>query len=94
MSQPKPSFKTRQAEYGDEEAIRFLLSGFKLPLDGLENTQLWILNSHDAILGVAGLEIYGKQGLLRSVAVNKDLQRQGFGAFLVKHVITEAKIAK
>jgi len=69
--------------------------GFKLPLDGLNNTKLWVLqSSQNDVLGVAGLEIYGIQGLLRSVAVNKNFQHKGYGALLVNHIIAEAKKSK
>lgn len=63
-----------------------------MPLDGLEETKLWVLEgSNGKVLGVAGLEVYGNQGLLRSVAVIKDRHNRGYGTSLVNHVIGEAK---
>jgi amino-acid N-acetyltransferase len=63
-----------------------------LPLDGLEDTELWVLQlSSGEFGGVAGLELYGNQGLLRSLAVTKSMHNQGYGAALVNYVIGEAK---
>jgi amino-acid N-acetyltransferase len=42
-------------------------------------------------IGTAGLEIYGHKGLLRSVAVRKNLSNSGYGTYLVNHVIGEAR---
>ena len=88
----KKAFKIRQAKLEDKECISLLLSGFELPLDGLENSKMWVLQENDgSVQGVAGLEVWGEKGLLRSVAVNKNLQNRGYGSSLVKYVINEAK---
>jgi len=42
-------------------------------------------------VGVAGLETYGNNGLLRSVAVSKDSRGKGLGRVLVNTVLTDAK---
>jgi N-acetylglutamate synthase-like GNAT family acetyltransferase len=85
-------FKIRPAQLKHKDIVHSLLLGFKLPLDGLEETKLWILQSGDGeVMGVAGLEVYGKQGLLRSLAVKGQLHNQGLGKALVNHVIGEAK---
>lgn len=87
-----PDFRIKPAQLKDKNSIHSLLLGFKLPLDELEETKLWILQSGtDEIAGVAGLEVYGEQGLLRSVAVKGQLQNQGLGRVLVDHVVGEAK---
>ncbi|MCW4001294.1 MAG: arsenic resistance N-acetyltransferase ArsN2 [Candidatus Bathyarchaeota archaeon] len=87
-----PDFRIRPAQLKDKNSIHPLLLGFKLPLDGLEETKLWIFQSNaDEIVGVAGLEVYCHQGLLRSVAVKWQLQNQGLGRALVSHIIGEAK---
>ena len=44
-----------------------------------------------AVVGVAGLETYGGQGLLRSVAVAEGMQGKGYGVLLVKNVVDQAK---
>ncbi len=42
------------------------------------------------VVGVAGLEVHGDDGLLRSVAVNTDYRRQGLGASLVEAALSRA----
>ena len=42
------------------------------------------------VVGVAGLELHGEDGLLRSVAVNSDYRRQGLGASLVEAALERA----
>lgn len=42
------------------------------------------------VVGVAGLEVHGEDGLLRSVAVNADYRGQGLGASLVKAALQRA----
>jgi amino-acid N-acetyltransferase len=92
MNKPEPAFKIRPATHQDQKIIHTLLSSFKLPLDGLENTKLWVLYSNDGgLVGVAGLEVYGNQGLLRSVAVIKSKHNQNYGTALSSYVIGEAK---
>jgi amino-acid N-acetyltransferase len=92
MSKPENIPQIRPAQLEDRKSICMLLSRFKLPLDGLEETKLWVFEeSNGEVAGVAGLEVYGNQGLLRSVAVIKSKHNQGYGTSLVNHVIAEAK---
>jgi amino-acid N-acetyltransferase len=92
MNKPEPTFKIRPVRADDLKTIRSLLLGFKLPLDGLEGTKLWVLElSGGEIVGVAGLELYGNQGLLRSVAVADSMHDHGYGAALANYLIGEAK---
>lgn len=42
------------------------------------------------VVGVAGLEVHGEDGLLRSVAVDDDYRGQGLGAQLVDAVLERA----
>jgi amino-acid N-acetyltransferase len=42
------------------------------------------------VVGVAGLEVHGEDGLLRSVAVDDDYRGQGLGAQLVEAVLERA----
>jgi N-acetylglutamate synthase-like GNAT family acetyltransferase len=92
MNKSERNFKIRPAELEDQKVIRSLLWEYKLPLEGLEDTTLWALQlSSGEVVGTAGLEIYGSQGLLRSVAVIKNKCNQGYGTALVAYVIGEAK---
>ncbi|HVO10632.1 MAG TPA: arsenic resistance N-acetyltransferase ArsN2 [Vicinamibacteria bacterium] len=43
------------------------------------------------VVGVAGLEVHGAFGLLRSVAVDEDYRRQGLAAGLVTAVVERAR---
>ena len=42
------------------------------------------------VVGVAGLELHGEDGLLRSVAVDEDYRGQGLGASLVEGIFGRA----
>jgi amino-acid N-acetyltransferase len=50
-----------------------------------------VAEAGDAIVGVAGLERYGEDGLLRSVAVAPDRRGAGLGARLTSAVVMEAR---
>jgi amino-acid N-acetyltransferase len=92
MNKSESTFQIRLAQVNDQKIIHTLLLGYKLPLDGLENTKLWIIQlGNDEVVGIAGLEVYGNQGLLRSVAVVDGMRNHGYGAILAKYVISEAK---
>ena len=78
----------------DEADILNLLSQTNLPHDGVSKhlgSFLIARDSSGAVIGCAGLELHGKIGLLRSVAVSPDLQKSGLGSRLVETVISEAK---
>ncbi|HVW98136.1 MAG TPA: arsenic resistance N-acetyltransferase ArsN2 [Mucilaginibacter sp.] len=74
------------------EKYRGLIAGLlkteKLPADdlpaSLENFAAAV--EDDALTGVAGLEIYGDYGLLRSLAVDGNFRNQGIAGQLVKHI--------
>jgi amino-acid N-acetyltransferase len=92
MNKPVPSFKIRPAQFEDQKNIHTILSDFNLPLEGLDSTKLWVLQlDNGEIVGVAGLEMYDMQCLLRSVAVLKAFHNQSFGTYLTNFVIVEAK---
>jgi hypothetical protein len=58
MKKADSTFKIVPAQLHDQKIIRILLSVFKLPLDGLEETKLWVLQSSNGeVIGVAGLEV-------------------------------------
>lgn len=69
-------------------AIKALLSAEKLPtIDLPETLDNFIAAIADAeVIGVAGLEIYGSFGLLRSVAVRSDFRSQGIAAKLLRRI--------
>jgi amino-acid N-acetyltransferase len=74
------------AQAADLPEIRALLEAAGLPHEDLTAGHLehfLVLRSGPALAGVAGLEVHGADGLLRSVAVSQALRAQGFGAGLV-----------
>ena len=70
------------------ENVLSLLSAEKLPVDDLpvvlDNFIAAIDNGH--VIGVAGLELYGNYGLLRSVAVDKNQRGKGIAAELLNRI--------
>lgn len=85
-------YRYRHAESGDWRAVSSLLSALNLPLDGAETHLPHFILAFDEkgqVAGIAGLELYGDVGLLRSVAVAE--QGQGLGTQLVQRAIAEAQ---
>lgn len=65
-----------------------LLSGEKLPVDDLPQTldNFIVAIENAQVIGVAGLEIYGSYGLLRSVTVHSGYRGQGVSAKLIRRI--------
>ena len=84
----------RSAELIDLQQIVEFLKVNGLPTVGVES---WCPNfvvatdEKGTLIGVAGLEIYGRVALLRSVAVEKNSRRLGHGRALVEAVLGTAK---
>jgi amino-acid N-acetyltransferase len=90
MNAPQ-SWKVVRAEPEESSSARSLLSGSDLPTQGLDETELWcVRDGAGRVLGIAGLETWGEQGLLRSVVVEEDHRRDGVGSALVERIIKEA----
>jgi ubiquinone/menaquinone biosynthesis C-methylase UbiE/N-acetylglutamate synthase-like GNAT family acetyltransferase len=83
----------RQATGEDTETIRMLLEGADLSTEtvGTTTTEFHIAFSGDRIVGVAGLEFYGTDALLRSVAVPANLRKHRLGSRLVEWILGQAK---
>ncbi len=90
-----PGRRIRPAEAADLPAVRALLATAGLPDEGVPELVaaglLALAEAPDALLGCAGLEIHGRRGLLRSVAVTPGRQRKGAGEALVLDRIREAR---
>lgn len=73
-------------------AVLALLARCRLPEAGLTEhaDTLLVARSQGRIVGCAALEVYGQQGLLRSVAVDEDLRGSGLGGDLTKAVLSVA----
>jgi amino-acid N-acetyltransferase len=84
----------REARSEEKDAIRTLLEKSGLPTETVSGGQTrfyagWV---DDWIAGVAGLEFYGSDWLLRSVAVVPELRGTGLGIRLVEFMIAQAKV--
>jgi N-acetylglutamate synthase-like GNAT family acetyltransferase len=77
----------------DKENIRTLLIETKLPTETIDNdaTSFFIAEDKGELVGIAGLEFYGDDALLRSVAIRPGLQRQGIGSAIVDRMLQEVR---
>jgi len=82
----------RQARPGDLPALRELLSLCSLPFDGVAEHLDGFLVALDQghLTGSVGLERYGPDGLLRSLAVHPDYRGRGLGTRLTRLALREA----
>lgn len=62
-----------------------------LGVDDCVSNFVVVEEQNGSLVGVAGLEVYGQSGLLRSVAVDERFRGQGHGRALVDRVVTSAK---
>lgn len=62
-----------------------LLADYDLPTADIEEVSLFALkDAHENLMGIIGLESFGKIGLLRSLAVMSHAQKTGMGSDLVR----------
>jgi protein-tyrosine-phosphatase/N-acetylglutamate synthase-like GNAT family acetyltransferase len=84
------------AKAEDKATVRSLLLGAALPIEGLEvgfPAGYAVARRRGAAVGCAGLERYGNDALLRSVAVSADARGSGVGIALVRDRLSAAKAA-
>jgi N-acetylglutamate synthase-like GNAT family acetyltransferase/SAM-dependent methyltransferase len=80
-------FVVRPARLPDLEAVFNLLATVKLCTEGVREgfgESYAIAERDGALAGLAGIEVHGRWGLLRSVAVSPLAQKAGLGAALVR----------
>jgi amino-acid N-acetyltransferase len=78
----------------DLPAVLTLLRESGLPKAGLAEhpgTLLLVARGNDRVVGTAALELYGKNALLRSVAVEKDVRGEGLGDRLTRAALDTAR---
>jgi len=83
----------RSATAGDLPKLKSFLTENGLPHLGVERYVQNFVIAEDEIgglIGIAGLETYANNGLLRSVAVRKDSRGKGVGRTLVNAVLGDA----
>ena len=84
------------ATAGDRAAVERLLADAKLPIDGLGDhfpSGYAIVRGESGVLGVAGLETFGRAGLLRSVVIAPGARKTGVGHALVADRLAAARRA-
>ncbi|MGA8904820.1 MAG: arsenic resistance N-acetyltransferase ArsN2 [Candidatus Bathyarchaeia archaeon] len=86
--------RIRPAVRGDLQQISHFLNENELPTVGVEKcVENFVVaqSRNGSWVGVAGLEVYGKSGLLRSVAVDQRFRGMGQGRALVDAVLRNAR---
>lgn len=88
------AFELRPARCEEFGAIARLLTAADLPVDDLDAAMLdafVVATEGGELVGVAGLEVYGSNALLRSLAVDAGHRSRGLGGSLVDAIETEAR---
>ncbi|MEP6884170.1 MAG: arsenic resistance N-acetyltransferase ArsN2 [Gammaproteobacteria bacterium] len=83
----------RRGKPTDLAAVSQLLQVAGLPTTDLASAhefQIWIVESGASILGVIGLERFGREALLRSLAVAPEQRKRGLGHQLVARLEQDA----
>jgi amino-acid N-acetyltransferase len=82
---------TPATPYRDQ--IIALLAVERLPCDDLPKKldNFFVMLDEDRVIAVAGMEVYGRSALLRSVAVKNGYRNQGIATQLVERVIEAAR---
>ena len=82
----------RRALAADKSAVEALLLSRELPLDGLDEhfDTFLVADGQGTVVGTAGLEVHGRMGLLRSLAVHPDSGGTGIGSRLTWQLLEEA----
>ncbi len=90
---PDLDLKIEPAVAGDLPAIGELLGGGGLERDGLEEhlDTILVARRHAQLVASAGLELYGRQALLRSVVVAPQLQGTGLGRRMTDQILALAQ---
>ena len=88
------SMQPRPATKGDLLRIKKFLQENGLPavgVDGCVENFVIAENESGSWIGIAGVELYGESGLLRSVAVDKQSRGRGHGRILVNTILGNAR---
>ena len=91
---PSPQATIRRSQGADLAAVLALLQSAALPTADLKSApdlHLWVLEEAASVLGVIGMERYGKCALLRSLAVDPSHRHAGFGYQLVTRLERDAQ---
>ncbi len=85
----------RAALPGDLPEILALLERAQLPTAGVAEwlPRFVVVKGNGGVVGVAGMELYGRAALLRSVVVSPELRGSGLGAALTERIVADASAA-
>ncbi|HUI09384.1 MAG TPA: arsenic resistance N-acetyltransferase ArsN2 [Bacteroidota bacterium] len=77
----------------DAGEIEALLKSSGLPLEGVREhlPRFYVARESGALAGVIGIESYGTEGLLRSLAVRPSSRSRGIGSSLYLRLIADAR---
>ena len=84
----------QKARIEDWSEIEELLASCHLPSDDITEDHLEhfrLIKNAGRLQAVVGLELYGKYGLLRSLAVREQHRSKGWGKMLARHVESYAR---
>lgn len=71
---------------------RVLINEAGLPVDGLDETELYGLFDGDEMIGTVGLEVFDYCALLRSLVVAPEYRGEGLGRKMVKKMMSRSKM--
>jgi N-acetylglutamate synthase-like GNAT family acetyltransferase len=82
----------RRAQPTDRPDVEALLRARELGVEGLDAAfgSFFVAYSDGKLLGTAGLEVHGRLGLFRSLAVDTDAEGTGIGSRLTWQLLEEA----
>lgn len=83
----------RGATSADYEAVLGLLNAATLPVAGVPPTltDFYVAADQGRIVGAIGLELYGREALLRSAVVDPGVRGTGVGLALVERILDHAR---
>ncbi len=95
LPRPRGVPAIRAALPGDLPGILALLERAQLPTAGVAEwlPRFVVVEGTGGVVGTAGMELYGRAALLRSVVVSPELRGSGLGAALTERIAAEASAA-
>jgi len=89
-----PEYQIRQADAADLAAVLAIVRDADLPPDGIDDQfgdGYAVATADGHVVGVAGIEVHGHDGLLRSAAIVPDWRGRGVGDRLTRDRIEWAR---